>query len=208
MLDNQTLLRICGTVGIIAGVFPIAADVVSWLLADGYNPVAQSVSALAVGPSSWLIDLGLWSFVLACLTVAVGLWTWMSDERLANATAAALILVGVCVGVVARVNQYAGTDNPNANVHLWAVCLLGASFALTSFLAAQALGRHSPGLARFSLGIAIAWVVICPIYWFFTDAWSGAVERLLALLMVGWLVALARRLRAAAADPVRRHARA
>ena len=208
MAQNPSLLRACGTIGLFAAITPIFTDIFSWFLVEDYSPIAHSISQLAVGPSSWLIDLGLWSFVLACLALAVGLWNWLPALRLASGTAAALVLVGVCVGIVARVNQYAGTENPNANIHFWAVCALAAMFALTAFLAVPALGRRSAGLARFSLGTGILWIVLCPIYWFWTDAWSGAVERLLALLMIVWLVVIAHSLRAAAGEAGRGRARA
>lgn len=192
MAENPTLLRICGIIGLIGAVFPVAADVSSWIVAENYNPVAQSISGLAVGRSSWLIDLGLWAFTAGCLAVAAGLCRWLGESRYRTAAVLFLVLLAVCVGVVARLNQYAGTDNPGANTHLWAVCGIGVSFALASLLAVPGLRTRSASYGRLSMILGLVYIVICPIYWFFTDEWSGAVERLLAVIMLIWIGTISR----------------
>lgn len=53
------LRRFCGGVGLAGALAEVPADVVSWLLAHDDSPVSQTISAQAVGPSSWLIDVGL-----------------------------------------------------------------------------------------------------------------------------------------------------
>ena len=195
-MPDPRLLRVCGIVALVAAALPVPCDIVSWFLAENYSPVRNSISALAVGPSSWLIDLGLWCFVLASLAVAVGLWAWRIRARFWTPAIVSLALAGVCVGIIARANEYAGTSNPGANLHMWAVAGLGLFFALAALLAVPGLRLIADGLGRFSLWIGMIWVVLCPVYWFgVPNDWSGAVERLLALVMLTWLIAMARRLR-------------
>lgn len=192
MAENPTLLRFCGIIGLIGAVFPVAADVTSWILAENYNPVAQSISSLAVGPASWLVDLGLWAFAAGCLAVAVGLWGWLGKTRYRTAAVFSLVLLAICVGIVAQLNEYAGTDNLAANIHLWATCGVGVFFALASLLAVSGLRTRSASLGRLSMILGVAYIIICPIYWFFTHEWSGAVERLLALIMLIWIGTISR----------------
>lgn len=126
-MPDPRLLRVCGIVALVAAALPVPCDIVSWLLAENYSPARNSISALAVGPSRWLIDLGLWCFVLASLAVAVGLWAWRIRARFWMPAIVSLALAGICVGIIARANEYAGTSNPGANLHLWAVVALGGA---------------------------------------------------------------------------------
>ncbi|HET7410308.1 MAG TPA: DUF998 domain-containing protein [Paracoccaceae bacterium] len=196
MTPSPSLLRACGLVGLVGAIFPIFADIVSWLLVSGYSPTANSISALAVGNSSWLIDLGLWAFVVSCVAVAVGLWSWGVRAKWWTPAIASLILLAVCVGIITRVNQYAGTQNPGANVHMWAVWGVGLFFLLTAWLVVPGLRTVSPWLAWLSVVVGALWLVGTPIYWFAVPpGWSGAAERLLAFLMLLWLGTMAWRLR-------------
>lgn len=192
---NQTLLRNCGTIGLIGAVFPVFADILSWFLAEDYSPLRDSISALAVGPSSWLSDLGVQVFGGACIVVAVGMWASQIGARRWTPALLALGLVGICAFVVAEVNE-----KPRSTMHLTTVGVMALLFAATTLLAIPGLRTRSARLAPLSLGIGVSWIVLCAIYWFLTETWSGAVERLLAILMLVWLGSMARILRESARD--------
>ena len=193
-LPRITATRTCGAVAMAGAILPIPADVISWLLAEGYNPIRQSISALAVGPSSWLIDLGLWSFVLACLAMAFGFWSIDRGDRFLRRGGFALAFLAADVGLIALLNEYAGRGNAAANLHAWAVYALGVLFAVAVLLPVSGLRHRAPGLATFSLGIGIAWIVLCPLYLLSPESWNGAFERFLALAMLAWLYAAGRNL--------------
>ena len=187
-MAGSRLARIGGGIGMICAITPIPCDAISWILADSYNPISQSISNLAVGASSWLIDAGLWFFAAGCVAVAAGLWSLRIEARYWTAALVALMLTGVAVAVIARVNDYAGQVNPGINLHIWAVVGVGLFFLLTAWLSVPGLRHVSRGLASFSLGVGAVWIVLAPLYWFVApDDWSGAVERLLALVMLAWL---------------------
>lgn len=196
MASNPALLRTAGLIGLVGAVTPIVTDIISWLLAENYSPIAHSISNLAVGSSSWLMDIGLWVFALGCVAVAVGLWTWRVRAKWWHWAIIALVLLAVCVGVIARVNEYAGQQNQGANIHFWAVIGVGLLFVATTWLAAPGLGTMDDGLARFSRVLSVVFLVLAIFYWFFApNDWSGAVERLLALMMLAWIGRVASRLR-------------
>ena len=192
---NLSLLRGCGILGLAGCAVPIPADVISWVIAGNYNPVSQSISALAVGPSSWLIDLGLWAFVVGCLAVAAGIWALRLPARPWLLSGLAVLLLAVDVGVIAQLNQYAGQENIRGDVHTWAVYALWPLVALAALFAAPGLERIAEGEGRASQWIGIAWIVLCQIYLVLPTSWNGAFERFLALLMLGWIAGMAWRLR-------------
>lgn len=177
-------------------IVPIATDVLSWIfLAPDYNPARETISNLAVGPSSWAEDVGLWFFVVSCLSVVTGsLWGLRPRARSWRLAMACLFLVAAAVGTIARVNEYAGTTNLGANVHAWTVAGMAAVFALTTLLAVPGLRLLSRSLSMFSLGLGIAWIVLCGGYLVIPDNWTGAYERMLAVMMLSWLAAMSRRL--------------
>ena len=196
-MQRQQLLRTCGALGIAGVLFGAAADVLSWFVAEGYSPVSQSISALAVGNASWLIDLGLWVFALACGAIGTGMLAFRLSATSWRIAAIASIAMGIEVAVVAMVNEYAGTENTGSNVHRWAVTLFYLSFAAAALAGRRALEELHSGVAGFSRAAGWIWIVLAPIYYFwYPSGWAGSFERALALLMIAWLFVIAAQLRA------------
>lgn len=194
-MASPSTLRLCGAVGIAGALLAIPADALSWLLADGYSPVRRTISALAVGRASWLIDVGLWAFALACVAVGAGMFALGRPARGWRIAALAIPGAGGAVAVVSLVNGYAGQENAGANIHTWAVYALYVLFAAAALGAAPGLRRLDRGVAEYSRLAGWAWVQLGPVYYFwFPSGWAGAFERGLALLMIAWLALVARRL--------------
>lgn len=166
----------------------VLADAVSWVLAETYDPVRQTISSLAVGPSSWLIDLGLWTFAAACFAIGTGMLSLRIPARLWVFAAAAVLMMGEAVAVVSAVNEYAGARNAGADLHRWAVGGLYLCFSVAALGALSGLRDLDRRLARYSRLSGWAWVVLGPIYVAWAPrSWAGAFERGLALLVVAWL---------------------
>ncbi|GGK54700.1 DUF998 domain-containing protein [Salinarimonas ramus] len=200
---SDSTLRITGVVGLVGAAFPVIADIASWSLASGYSPVAQSISALAVGRSSWLIDLGIWTFAVGIVAVAIGLRALRLGDLGWTSGALCLFLVGAAAAVIAAVNEYAGRQNQAADIHQWCFYALALLFPVGLLLLAPGLKRLGAKLGTLSQVLAVVWLVLGPLYFFVPNAWSGAYERAFALLMLAWLAAasallLSRRARARA----------
>jgi len=194
-MSSPDFLKACGTVGLWAALFTIPADVVSWLLAESYNPISQTISALAVGRASWLIDLGLWGFALACAATGAGMIALALPAKFWKVAAFAIMGAGAAVATVAVAKGYAGPQNAGANPHQWSLYALYVLFAVAAFGAASGLLGLGERVASYSRLIGWAWVVFAPAYYFwFPSGWAGAFERVLALLMVVWLALVARQL--------------
>lgn len=188
-------LKACGAIGLTGLLTVVAADIVSWFLAENYNPLSQTISTLAIGPSSWLIDVGLWAFALACAAIGIGMMALRSSGRRWVIASFSVTAVGVDVVVISVLNDYAGQEKSAANPHTWAVGALYVLFALAALSAASGLRRLSEKTGIFSRLSGWAWIVLGPVFYFwYPSGWLGACERGLALLMVIWLAVAARTL--------------
>lgn len=184
------LFRTCGMIGLIGCASVVAADVIAWMLVEGYSPISQTISDLAVGDGSWLIDLGLWLFGAAYIAAAVGLMRWRLAGLSWTLGTAAMVLLGIDVLVIAMVNQYAGTANRGADIHIGAVYALGVLFAFACLLVIPGLKKLPGSWYRFSLIVGVAWIIASPVFFAVPYAWEGAYERFLGLILVGWLASM------------------
>lgn len=183
--------RRAAALAILSCVIVALADIVSWvLLVEGYNPIRETISALAVGGGSWLLDLGLWTFAGGCVALGLGMfrrrrgsWTWLL-------AAVSVLLLGPVIGVIAFFNEYAGQQNAGADIHLNAVYTLGILVALAASLVVPRLTVLDSRLARRGLIFAVAWVILAPLFFLVPDGWSGGYERGLALMLLGWVTAM------------------
>lgn len=201
---KNPILRICGALGLSAALLPIMADMLSWLLAKEYNPITQTISALAVGPSSWLIDIGLLLFALSCAAVSTGMLALRLPQAAWRVAEITIIGSGLTVAVITFVNQYAGQQNAGANIHMVMVFALYGLFAVAALAAAAGLRDLNDGAATFSRLAGFAWIVLAPVYYiWFPAGWAGAFERVLVLLMIAWLAMVARELRQEGRRPVK-----
>lgn len=176
-------------VAMLSCAFVALADVVAWaLLVGNYSPMRETISALAVGAGSWLLDLGLWVFAFGCLALGYGMFRWYFRDRAWRVAAVAVMLLCPVIGTIALFNEYAGQRNAGANVHLIAVFALGFLVAAAAFLTVPALKLFDTRLARRSLIFAFAWVILAPLFFVVPNAWNGGYERFLALMLLGWIV--------------------
>jgi hypothetical protein len=169
----------------------IPADVISWILAPGYDPIGNTISDLAVGPASWLSDLGLWSFGLGCMFLGVALGLLPGREAARELAAAGIFAVGYASAAIAPLREYAGQANPGADVHQWCVYALGLLLPLSAFAGSRMEAFRDRGTRVAGLAIGVVWLVLAPIFLFVPTGFDGAVERGLALLMIAWALVLA-----------------
>lgn len=190
MNHSDILVRGAALSAIVSCVVVALADIVTWgLLIENYNPFSKTISALAVGTGSWLLDLGLWTFAAGC----VGLGFGMFRRHLGGLTwllaAIAVMLLGPVIGVIAFFNEYAGKQNAGADIHLNAVYTLGVLVAAALLLVVPTLKIISNRLGRRGVVFAIAWLILAPLFFVVPDGWKGGFERGLALMLLGWVTA-------------------
>lgn len=185
-MEQQSLLRICGVIGLLGCFGAIAANIVGIILVEQHNPISK----LAIGKHAWIQDLGLDLFAGTILATAIGLYTLRLEPIRWKIGTALLVLLSIDVVLIAEHNQYAGRAGVGASIHIQCVYALGLLFALATFLLAFGLHKVSRIWYRFSLGISILWTVLGPIFFWVPTRWDGAFERFVALIMVTWFAAI------------------
>lgn len=182
----------CGILGLVGCAGVLIAQIAGIIVVEDHNPISETISKLAIGEHAWIQDLGLDFFGGAAIACGVGLYAWNLGDYKWKIGALALVVIGVDVILIAEHNQYAGRPGRGAAIHIYLVYAFGLLFALSSFLLSFGLGRLSSNWQRFSMGTAIVWLVLAPIFFFIPTGWDGAYERFLGVLVLVWTVAISR----------------
>ncbi|GGK19640.1 DUF998 domain-containing protein [Salinarimonas ramus] len=188
--------RLAAGIATLGALVLVTTDIVGSLLAPGYGPIRDSISDLAAGRLSWIQDTGLVAFAIGLLALAFGLRRVgegpRGDPRLWSGGVVMVALLAVVVAIIALHDEYGDRDRGGFVFHIELVYTLGVLFGLATLLLARGLFARSRRMGAFDLAVAAAWIVGAPIYFFVPPGWDGAFERGLALLVLVWVLAMAR----------------
>ena len=187
---KKILLLTSGIIGLLSCLVVIIADIAGTIVNDGYNPISETISDLAAGGQSYIMDYGLYVFAIGVAACALGLFTWNLGERRWKLSAALLIPLAITIFVIGARNEYGDGDPGGVEIHVYLVYVFGILFAIITTLLGYEFERISPFWKVFSLGIALAWIVLAPLFFFAPDNWDGAFERFVGLVMIAWVVAI------------------
>lgn len=185
--------RACGWIGLIGAVLVVAGNLAGIAIYEQHDPISDTISDLAAGRWGWIQDTGLIFFGLGAIACAVGLWPWWRGRTGWTLGLAALVLLGIDLGIIAGHNEYGDRDSGKFVIHMYAVYAFGVLFLLQAALLAPGLrdARFLSGAwEKAGYGVAVAWLVLSPLFFLVPTAWDGAYERLLGLITVGWIAAL------------------
>lgn len=189
---NEALLRTCGWIGLAGCLGVVLGNVAGILIYEQHDWIADTISALAAGRWGWIQDVGLVLFALALAACAVGLEAWgIGRTGARRAAVAALAVLTLDVLLIALHNEYGDRDSGKFVIHSWLVYALGVLVAVAMLAAAGPLGRCGQGWRRFSLGAGIVWVIAAPVFFVVPTGWDGLYERVVGLLFVAWVAAIA-----------------
>lgn len=177
-----------------AGILAMAAFVVAGdLMLDRFSWRAATISELAAGQRSWIVDYGILGYGLSLIVLALGAmhvhpggWRW-------SVGATGLAGLGLIVFLIGFRNEYGDGDSEGGEYHMTMVYILAGLMAVLPWMmsrGAARFGRHYAALLRWT---SVLWVLCAP--WFFVvpTEWDGAVERglgLISFLFAGTLSAL------------------
>ena len=120
----------------------------------------------------------------------VGLFVWNLGGLRWKTAAVLLGLLGVDVILIAEHNQYAGRPGVGAAIHIYCVYALAILFAATSLLLSFGLRKVGRNWYRYSMGTAIIWTILAPIFFFVPTSIDGAYERFISLITISWVAAI------------------
>lgn len=183
---------IFGIIGLIGCITAIVSDLVAGFIVKDYSLISETISDLAAGDRSWILDNGLQVFALGVIACSLGLYLWNLDKNKIRWAIASILLflIGVDIIIIARHNAYGDGVATGVEIHIYLVYFLGIAFAVTTWLFAVGFRSISEFWSRLSIGIGIVWLVLAPLFFFAPTAWNGAYERFLGLIMISWFIAV------------------
>lgn len=189
--SSLKLSIVCGGIGLLGCISVIVTDIIGIIVVDNHNPISETISSLAITEYAWIQDSGLDLFAAAFAACAVGLfslnlggWKWQTGTSM-------LLLLAIDIFLIAEHNKYAGREDVvGAAIHIYCVYALGILFSLAPFLLSFGLRKLRGNRHLYSLGTAITWAVLAPIFFFIPNGWDGAYERALSLIVIAWVAVI------------------
>ena len=188
--SSNKLALICGIIGIFGCISVILADIIGIIVVEEHNPISETISALAITKSAWIQDLGLDLYAVAMFACALGLFQWNLGGRKWKIASVLLVLLGIDIILIAEHNQYAGREGIGASIHIQCVYALAVLFAAITLLLSFDLRRIGRNWYRYSMGTALVWIVLAPIFFFVPNNINGAYERFISLITIAWVAAI------------------
>ena len=188
--SSNKLALTCGIVGIFGCLSVILANIIGIIVVDNHNPISETISALAITEYAWIQDLGLNLYAIAMFACAIGLYAWNLGGLRWKIASVLLGLLGIDVILIAQHNQYAGREGVGASIHIQCVYVLAVLFAAITLLLSFGLRRVGRSWYRYSMGTAIVWTVLAPIFFFVPTNIDGAYERFISLITISWITAI------------------
>lgn len=188
--SSNKLSLACGIVGIFGCLSVIIADIIGIIVVENHNPISETISALAITKSAWIQDLGLDLYAVAMFACAIGLYAWNLGGWRWKLASVLLGLLGIDIILIAEHNQYAGREGVGASIHIQCVYALAVLFAAITFLTSFGLRRVGRNWYRYSIGTAIVWTVLAPIFFFVPTNIDGAYERFISLITICWVAVI------------------
>ena len=162
--ERRPLVAALAAAGIVGPILFTAVFVVQGLLRPDYSPVADPISALAIGPYGWVQDLNFIVFGVLMLAYAVGLHLGVRPARAGILGPALLALAGVGAmlsGVVPlRAVAGGGTYEPAGHSVAVFMTFLGAGIGLIALSRRMTSDPSWRSLATYTLATGIAIVVL------------------------------------------------
>ncbi|MGF1488873.1 MAG: DUF998 domain-containing protein [Prochloraceae cyanobacterium] len=180
----------CGIIGTFGSIAAIVTDIIGIILLDNYDPIGQTISALAIGKYGWVQDIGLNLYAIAMVACSLALYSWNLGGLKWKIGSILLGLLGIDIIIIAEYDRYAGQGGMGSAIHLYCVYALGILFTAITLLLAFGLRKIGRNWYRYSLGTSIFWLVLAPIFFVAPNSLNGAYERFLSLITLAWVTAI------------------
>lgn len=180
----------CGAIGILGCLSVIVANIIGIIVVENHNPISETISALAITKYAWIQDLGLDLYAVAMFACAIALLRWNLGDWRWKTSSILLVLLGIDVILIAEHNQYAGREGIGASIHIQCVYALAVLFAAVTLLLSFGLRKVGRNWYRYSMGTAIVWIVLAPIFFFVPTNIDGAYERFISLITIFWVATI------------------
>ena len=186
-LSTSNILIACGLIGFLGCFSVIITDIIGSIVVDGYNPVSQTISDLAINEKAWIQDTGLNLFAASFAACAIGFLILDLDDWKWKAGSILLFVLAIDILIISEFDKYSDQDSFGSTVHLSCVIVLAIVFTLMLVLTASGLSKAGHGWRSFNLLIAFTWAATAPFFFGVSNSWNGAYERFLSLIVILWI---------------------
>jgi hypothetical protein len=165
----------------------VLTDVIMWAIIPDYDPIQQTVSALAAGPHSWIADSGIVVFALGILALAGGFVLRDDADVRSWLVRISLVLLSLTMILIALWNEYGDDQSGGLVIHPYLVTILGVLVFIVLWFAPARGWRD--GLRKAMRAVAVIWAILAGTLDLVPDAIQGLQERILMLIMVAGVAA-------------------
>ncbi len=189
-ISTARILKVCGAIGLFGCVSVVATDIIGAAVVNGYNPIKQTISTLAINERAWIQDVGLNLFAASFAACSVGFGIMDLGGIRWKIGSILLFLLAANILVISEFDTYADASSFGSTVHLACVVILGILFILAPWLTAFGLKQVSRSYYLYSLATAGIWGALSFVFFLIPTRWDGAYERFIAMIVIAWVAAV------------------
>jgi hypothetical protein len=188
--ERSELLILCGIVGFLGNLAPLAAMALSVPVAR-HDLVADTISDLGRGPHAWIMDTGFYAnaagmlaLAIGCANLHLGRWAWSLGVFCLAGLALATVLLGIW-------DEFHTGPTENLSVHTKITYALGPLYLAGPLLMIGGARRLMPFAPVLFVGSAVLWAVLATAFKLAPDAWDGILEKAAVTATYAWTLPLA-----------------
>lgn len=182
--------RLAAIYGVSANLLMAVVDASMALILERKSMLSTTISDLAAGEFAWVQDLALCLVGLSLVTTALIAWLCGRKSWREAVGAPALAIAGVAIAGLALYDEYGDGDTGGMVIHIELVGVAAFSFTLAQLALARFAGDIAGWLGWLSYATALIWVLGGAGTYLVPDQIQGAAERLAALAMLVWTLAV------------------
>jgi hypothetical protein len=176
-IDRHQRVKGLGLTAIVGSLALPITDVIAILLRPGYNPLATSVSHLALGSTGWIQEIGLYLGGIGAIACALGMGMVLSKQWEVRLGEIMIFLVGVGLILAAtfHTDPYGHVSTLHGQIHAWASFASGVVVLPAFFLVSPGI-RNSRPLFIYTIITGILQIVLevgrgrLPSHWILFDS--------------------------------------
>ena len=191
--DNPLILLLIGIFIVLAAINVAIMDLFHGLTMEGYSYIADTISNLAAGKGSTILDISIQVFSISIALLSFGLWRLgqlTNDVKWTYSLACVLLIViAVVINFIAAYDAYFNdVDSTALTIHRWLTYALYSCFAAVTFLMASKFDEYSKIWGKYSRITGALWLVSAPIFMFMPTHMDGLYERFVATQLILWIM--------------------
>lgn len=185
MKSTVGYIRFGGFAAIVGCVFAVLLDILAIAIYEDHNPIRQTISQLAHGKYAYIQDIGLLFLGIGCIFGGIALYHLKSSKSSIKLGGLALLLMGLCIGVLAEFNDIVG--KPGTTLHFLFATTIGILFLVFAICFGLGTRKVNEKWYHQSIFVSTIFLLGALAFLWIAPAYQGLYKRCLALVMFGWI---------------------